>query len=106
MAFNDVENREWKELMPGVRARTFWGDEMMVCHVVLDEGTVVPMHNHPHEQGGTVVAGIIEFTVAGETKTLQPGDSYVIKGDVEHMAVAKTECKLFEIFSPVREAYK
>ena len=31
MSFNDVENREWKQLMPGIRARTFWGDQMMVC---------------------------------------------------------------------------
>ena len=41
MSFNDVENREWKELITGVRARTFWGDKMMVCHVVPDEGSGV-----------------------------------------------------------------
>ena len=106
MSFNDVENREWKDLVPGVRARTFWGDKLMVCHVVVDEGAVVPMHSHPHEQGGTVVSGEIEFTIDGETRRLKAGDSYVIKGDVEHMAVGITECKLFEIFAPVREAYK
>ena len=106
MSFNDVENREWKELITGVHARTFWGDKMMVCHIVLDEGAVVPLHNHSHEQGGTVVEGEIEFTIGGERKILHPGDSYIIKEDVEHGAAAKTACKLFEIFSPVREEYK
>ena len=106
MAFNDVENREWRELVPGVRARTFWGNEMMVCHVALDEGAVVPTHSHPHEQVGTVVSGEIEFTVDGASKMLTAGDSYVIKGDVPHSVIAKTECRIFEVFSPVREEYK
>ena len=106
MSFNDVENREWKDLIAGVRARTFWGDKMMVCHIVLDEGAVVPLHSHSHEQGGTVIEGEIEFTIDGERKRLHPGDSYIIKGNVEHGASAKTACKLFEIFSPVREEYK
>ena len=106
MSFNDVENRGWKDLISGVRARTFWGDKMMVCHVALDEGAVVPLHSHSHEQGGTVIEGEIEFTIDGERRILQPGDSYVIKGDVQHGAIAKTACKLFEIFSPVREEYK
>ena len=77
---------------------------MMVCHIVLDEGSVVPLHSHPHEQGGTVIEGEIEFTIDGERKILYPGDSYIIKGDSQHGATAKTACKLFEIFSPVTMA--
>jgi len=106
MSFNDVENREWNDLISGVHARTFWGDKMMVCHIALDEGAVVPLHSHPHEQGGTVIEGEIEFTIDSESKILHPGDSYVIKGNVKHGATANTACKLFEIFSPVLEEYK
>ena len=106
MSFNDVESREWKELISGVRARTFWGDKMMVCHIVLDEGAVVPLHSHIHEQGGTVIEGEIEFTIDGEREILKPGDSYIIKKNLEHGATAISACKLFEIFSPVREEYK
>ncbi len=106
MSFNNVETREWRELITGVRARTFWGNKMMVCHIVLDEGAVIPLHNHPHEQGGTVIEGEIKFIIDGEIKTLHPGDSYIIEENVQHSATAKTPCKLFEIFSPVREEYK
>jgi len=106
MSFNNLENREWRELITGVHARTFWGDKMMVCHIKLDKGAVVPLHNHTHEQGGIVIKGEIEFTIDGEIKTLHPGDSYIIEGNVQHSATAKTSCKLFEIFSPVREEYK
>lgn len=106
MSFNDVENRAWKELLPGVRIRSFWAQEMTVIHVELDEGAVVPMHSHPEEQGGTLISGEVRFTIAGETRIVQPGDSYIIPGGVEHEAVALRPCRLFEVFSPVRESYK
>lgn len=106
MAYNDVKNRPWKEIVPGVRMRNFWGDNMMVLHVALDKDAVVPTHSHPHEQAGTVVSGKIEFTVDGDARVLGPGDSYIIPGDVPHSAVAREETALFEIFSPVREEYK
>lgn len=106
MAFHDVENREWKELVPGVRVRTFWGDEMLVAHVEVDENAVVPTHSHPHEQGGTVVSGKMEFTVGGETCIVTAGESYIIPGKVEHKAVGLEKSQLFEIFCPVREEYK
>lgn len=106
MSFHDVPNRPWKEIVPGVRMRNFWGAHMMTLHVHMEAGAVVPMHSHPHEQAGTVVNGRIEFIVDGETRTLQSGDSYIIPGDVLHSAVAQEESTLFEVFSPVREEYK
>lgn len=106
MPFNDVVNRAWKELLPGVRIRSFWGEEMLVIHVELDEGAVVPRHSHPHEQGGTLIVGKAEFTIGEETRIVQPGNSYIIPGGVEHEVVALQPCRLFEIFSPVRELYK
>ena len=106
MPFHDVENREWKELLPGVRIRSFWGKEMLVIHVELEEGAVVPRHSHPQEQGGTLIVGKAEFKIGDETRIVQPGDSYIIPGGVEHEVTALQPCRLFEIFSPVRESYK
>ncbi len=106
MGFHDVEKREWKELVPGVRIRSFWGKEMLVCHVMVDEGAVVPAHSHPHEQSGTVISGEIEFTIDGEVRICTAGDSYLIPGNVIHQAVGRQPAQLFEIFSPVREEYK
>ena len=106
MVFHDLENREWKELFAGVRVRTFWGKEMLVMHVEIDEGADVPMHSHPHEQGGTVLSGEVRFTIGGESRTVGAGDSYIIPSGVEHKALGLQNSKLFEIFSPVREEYK
>jgi quercetin dioxygenase-like cupin family protein len=106
MYFCDVENRETMEIMPGVRIRSFWGDRMLVCAVELDEGAVVPAHSHPHEQAGTVIAGQMELTIGDETRVVEPGDVWLIPGEVEHKAIARRPTRLFEQFSPVREAYK
>ncbi len=106
MAFCDVKNRVKKELLPGLRVQSFWGEQMLVIMVELDAGTVVPQHSHPHEQVGTLIAGDLSLTLNGETRRLQPGDAYIIPGDVPHSAIAHSPSKLFELFSPVREEYK
>ena len=106
MGFHDIEKRDWQALVAGVRVRTFWGEKMLVAHVEVDEEAIVPLHSHPHEQGGIVLSGEIEFKVGGETRIVKAGESYIIPGNVEHQAVGLKKSRLFEIFCPVREEYK
>ncbi len=101
---NDVAARE---LLPGARIRPMWGDRVMMVIVDIDENAEVPTHTHPHEQTGTVLSGTMELSIAGETRTLSPGDYYVIPGDVEHSArPVGGPCQALDIFSPPREEYK
>jgi quercetin dioxygenase-like cupin family protein len=103
----DVENREAKEIVPGVRIRTFWAKEMLLSMVDIDAHAVVPIHNHPHEQAGTIISGRLQMTIDGEARWLEPGDSYIIPGGVDHKAVAGDEpARALDIFSPVREEYQ
>jgi quercetin dioxygenase-like cupin family protein len=106
MYFCDTENRQSKELLPGLHIQSFWGEKSTLMTVNLEPGTHVPPHSHPHEQCGTVLAGEITFTIAGEVRTLQPGACYIIPGHVEHSATAgKGPVKLVELFTPLREEY-
>ena len=103
----DFENREAKEMLPGVRIRTFWGKEMLLSLVDLDANTTVPMHSHLHEQAGTIISGEMEMTIGGEKKLLKTGDTYIIPGNVQHNAVTGNKpAQVLDIFSPVREEYK
>ncbi|MEA3349081.1 MAG: cupin domain-containing protein [Chloroflexota bacterium] len=107
MYFHNPSTRDTKELVPGIFARTFWGDKMLVAVFDLDPNTHMPSHTHPHEQAGTVIAGKIELTIGAETKTLQPGDVYIIPSGVEHEAKTFDQpVKVIDVFSPVREEYK
>ena len=107
MYYPDLPHRTVKDLLPGIHARTFWGEKMLLAVVDLDANAVIPPHKHPHEQCGVVLKGELTFSIAGEVRTLHPGDPYVIPGDVEHNVIVGAEAaQVMDVFSPVREEYK
>ena len=107
MNYYDPKERQTKELAAGVRTRTFWGSNLLLSVVELDPNSEVPSHTHPHEQAGMMLEGALEMSVAGETKLLNPGDIYIIPGDVEHWARSgNSPVRVLDIFSPVREEFK
>jgi quercetin dioxygenase-like cupin family protein len=105
--FCDIENREVKEIFPGVRIRTFWANQMLLSIVDLDANAELPSHFHHHEQAGTVLSGELELTIDGETRLLQPGDTYLIPGGIEHSGrTGVTAARALDVFSPVREEFQ
>jgi quercetin dioxygenase-like cupin family protein len=107
MYFHNPDERAVKELLPGIRARTFWGQNMLLSLVELDAGAVLPNHSHPHEQSSYVLSGELHFTVGAETKLVKAGEVVIIPGDVEHSATVGPEpARVLDTFSPVREDYK
>jgi quercetin dioxygenase-like cupin family protein len=80
---------------------------MLLSFADLEANAVVPMHSHPHEQAGTVIDGEIEITIAGETRRVKAGDTFIIPGGVEHGVVTgNAPAKVLDVFSPVREDYQ
>ena len=107
MYFNDSKTRPTKQLLPGVLARTFWGEKMLMSLVDLAPHAIIPPHSHPHEQVGMALEGVFSFTIADETRQVQPGDVWVIPGGVQHsVTMGDVPGLVVEMFSPVREEYK
>lgn len=105
--FCDVENREAKEPISGIRLHTFWGDRMLVSITDLDPHVVMPVHDHRYEQIGTLLSGELELTIDGETRWLRAGEPFVIPGGVEHGArTGDAPARVMDVFSPVREDYQ
>ena len=95
------------EMVPGVWRRTLnFGERLMVVQATLEEGVVVPVHCHPHEQITYVIEGQLAMEVEGQTHVLGPGDSLLFPGDVEHGATAIERTLVIDTFSPPREDYK
>ncbi len=102
--FCDIENREAKEIAPGVSVRTFWGAVMLMSVVDFAADAAVPNHRHPQEQAGAVLAGEIELTIDGESRQLKAGDTYLVPGNVEHAArTGDVPARVLDIFSSLRE---
>lgn len=100
---NDIERRE---ILPGFQARFVHTDNMTLSYWDVTKGAVLPLHKHIHEQVTQVEEGEFELTIAGETRVYTKGMVAVIPSLAEHGGVALTDCKIFDIFSPVREDYK
>lgn len=102
-----IENSERIEMMKGVVRRTMGTtDEVMLCEFTLDEGSVVPMHNHMNDQSGYIITGKLQLTIGEETRVLTAGDSYAIPGGIQHGATALTNCVIIDAFSPPRNDYR
>jgi len=107
MYFPTIDQRQIKDLVDGVHARTFWGENMLMAYVDLDANAIIPIHHHVHEQMGVVLQGKLQFTIADEVRDLQPGDIYIIPSGINHGVIVGPEpARVLDIFSPVREEYK
>ena len=95
-----------KEIMPGYHGKLIHGERISWAFWEVDKDAQVPEHSHVHEQIMHVVEGQFEFTLDGHTKIYIPGDVVVIPSHAKHSGRALTNCKLMDVFSPVREEYK
>jgi quercetin dioxygenase-like cupin family protein len=95
-----------KEVIKGFEAQFVHTEHTTLGFWEIKEGAVLPMHSHFHEQITQVLEGQFELTIGEETKICEIGELAVISPNVIHGGRALTDCKIFDIFSPVREDYK
>ena len=90
----------------GIERKTLaYGDQTLMTEFVLQRGSVLPAHSHPHEQTGYLVKGRILLTIGTDQYDVRPGDSWCIPGGVEHSGDIMEDAVAIEVFSPVREDY-
>ena len=106
MPFVNLSDLSEKEAVPGFHGKFVHGDNMTTTFWRIEAGAKLPEHSHPHEQVSIVTEGKFEMTLDGETRQLEAGTVAVIPSNVTHSGVALTDCKIADIFYPVREDYK
>ena len=106
MPFFNVRELPTLEIIPGCRTRIPYGENLMLSYLEMDEDAEVPMHSHPHEQGGILLEGKLQLTIGDETREVQAGALFIIPPNVPHRAVAVGgPAVVLDVFSPVREDY-
>jgi len=106
MGFINIQEYQPIEPVPGCRMRTPFGKHLMLSYLEMDEGAEVPLHSHPHEQGGMLIKGKLKLTIGEETRLVEPGAMFLIPGGVLHRAIAVGgPVVVLDVFSPVREDY-
>lgn len=106
MSFLKLKDFEEKEPVPGYKVRFIHSDNMTFAYWNIDAGAALPEHSHPHEQVANVIEGKFEFNLDGDKRVIEPGDVVTIPSNVKHAGKAVTDCRLIDVFYPVREDYK
>lgn len=101
-----IKNIKPKELVPGITGYYAHGDSMTFGYVELKAGSNIPMHQHVHEQITYIIEGQLDMLIGGVACSLTAGMYHVIPSNTPHSAIAKTDCKVIDAFSPVRGDYQ
>lgn len=95
-----------RQLVPGINGHYRHATDMTIGLVLIDAGTSLPLHKHVHEQITYMLKGELKMQIGDETVVLKPGTVQVIPSNVEHGAIALSDCELIDVFNPVREDYR
>lgn len=82
-----------------------WNDQLMAVEVSFETGSAGAPHTHPHTQCSYVLSGRFRYTVGEDSTELNPGDSIVVPGGLEHGTVCLEKGVLLDIFTPCREDF-
>lgn len=91
---------------PGLKRRVLaYNDKLFLVEHHMDKGWAGTVHSHPHDQIVYVVRGHLVVSTPGRTFDVRTGDSFVIRGGVEHGAKAAEESLVIDVFTPCRQDY-
>jgi quercetin dioxygenase-like cupin family protein len=86
--------------------RLITADRMMLAHVYLKKGCVVPLHQHENEQLTYILKGRLQFFIGADDRegiVVNEGEVLHLPSDVPHKAVALEDTLDVDIFSPPRQ---
>ena len=82
-----------------------YNDKLFLAEHRMEKGWVGAAHSHPHEQIVYVISGHLKVTCAGKTFDVRSGDSFAVRGGVEHQASAVEASHVIDVFTPCRNDY-
>ncbi len=94
-----------EEVTEMISRRLITCNRMMIAHVYLKKGSIVPRHSHENEQITYILEGALRFWIGdqGETEiTVRAGEVLTIPGNVPHRAEAIEDTLDVDIFDPPR----
>jgi quercetin dioxygenase-like cupin family protein len=111
MTDQEARHYAWKDLPreklgKDIGRRLITGDNMMIAHVYLDKGAVVPEHRHHNEQITYVLSGALKFLLGEDQDReviVKAGEVLTIPSNLPHSAVALEDTLDVDVFNPPRQ---
>jgi len=109
-----VRHESWDDIThesvtDDIARRLFTGERIMLAHVYLDKGAIVPKHHHENEQLTWIVSGSLRFWIGNEgeegyeERVVSAGEVMYIPSNVPHRAEALEDTFDVDVFSPPRQ---
>ena len=86
--------------------RLITGERMMLAHVYLKQGCIVPKHSHENEQLTYILEGALRFKLGDDQSlevTVSAGEVLHIPSNLPHQAEALEDTLDVDVFSPPRQ---
>ena len=94
------------ELVPNIKARILSSERMTAIFTVMPPNSMVPKHQHEHEQIMVIAEGECDQIADGKLYHLKEGDVIIYASNQEHGTyVSDKGCRTIEFFAPVRQEY-
>ena len=114
MSKSPVRHEKWSEIehekvTDDISRRLFTGERMMLAHVYLEKGAIVPTHSHENEQLTWIIEGALRFWIGEEGSddvrelVVSAGEVLHIPSNVPHKAEALEDTFDVDVFSPPRQ---
>ncbi len=95
-----------KEIAKGLNGYYAHGASSTLGYIEIKAGSVLALHHHIHEQITYIMDGQLDMVIGGIPCSLTNGMYFVIPSNTPHSAIAATDCKVIDVFSPAREDYR
>jgi quercetin dioxygenase-like cupin family protein len=111
MPNDSVTHYAWEQMpkeqvSPMLDRRLINGERLMLAHVYLKKGCIVPKHSHHNEQITYILEGELKFWIGEDESQIvhvKPGEVLHIPPHVPHKAEAVEDTLDVDIFDPPRE---
>ena len=101
--WNDMPKEKVTEMLD---RRLITGERVMLTHVYLKKGCIVPRHSHHNEQLTYVLEGALRFWLGedeSEERVIRAGEVLCLPPNLPHKAEALEDTVDVDIFSPPRQ---
>ena len=101
--WDDMEKERVTDMLD---RRLITGDRMMLAHVYLKKGCIVPKHSHANEQISYILEGALLFKLGedqSEELIVKAGEVLHIPSNLPHQATALEDTLDVDVFSPPRQ---
>jgi len=106
VAFYRWDDMPKQRVTDKIDRRVVTSERMMLAHVYLAKGSIVPRHSHENEQLTYILSGALKFWIGDDGAqeiVVRAGEVLVIPSNVPHKAEALEDTLDVDVFNPPRQ---